>query len=74
MAYAQELRMIAAEADRREQAIGRLSFAYDVFKNYRDGAQPVTYADGTVAMDVEKATAQLEEAIRAVIGLPPLEA
>ncbi len=74
MAYAQEMRMIAAEADRREVAIKRLAFAYDTFGRFDQGGVPIKYADGTIAMDAEKAKRRLEDAIRAVIGLPPLEA
>lgn len=71
MAYAQELRMIAHEAERREEALDRLAFCFDVYLNHtEDGCEPITYADGSVAMDARKATAQLHEAIIEVLGLP----
>jgi hypothetical protein len=70
-AYAQELRMIAAEADRREEALNRLAFCFDTYLTFtRDGREPTKYADGSIAMDAERAIDQLEEAIAAAIGLP----
>ncbi len=73
MAYAQELRMIAAEADRREQAIVRLASAYQASEYFANGGENALSADGTILLDAEMAKKKLEEAIRAVIGLPPLE-
>lgn len=75
MAYGHELRMIAMEAERREEAISRLAFCFDTYLDFtQNGRQPTTCADGSVTMDANGATRQLCEAIRAVLGLPPDDA
>lgn len=65
MSYGQELRMIAAEAERREQALGRLAFCFEVWLDFTQNA-----AKPTEDMNAARATAQLANAIRASIGLP----
>jgi hypothetical protein len=62
---AEELRSIAHEVERRERALQRLAFCFDVYTEYtRDGREPTEH------MDAAKATRQLENAICAVLGLP----
>lgn len=69
--YGQRLREIASHYDRQDGAMQRLAFCFDVYlQHVRNGAEPTRFLDGSIAMDSEKATAQLENAIRSVLGLP----
>jgi hypothetical protein len=63
--YATELRSIVAEVERREHALERLAFCFDVYLEHTEHG-----AEATEHMDAAKATAQLNEAIRNVLGLP----
>jgi hypothetical protein len=65
MAYAQELKMIAAQAEKQEEALSSLAFCFDVYleHNRRGEREPTLYADGTIAMDSVKSTQQLVNAI-----------
>ena len=64
MAYAQELRMIAAEAERCEKAIGRLAFCFDEYLHH------AVHSLDTDNLTPAEATAHLCNAICAVVGLP----
>jgi hypothetical protein len=72
--YAEQLRSIASECERRSAALMDLAFCFDVYLDHTENnAKPTHYADGSVAMNAEKATEQLKEAICRAIGLKPMK-
>ena len=63
---AQQLRSFAAEYERREEALKRLAFCYDIYLEFnRDGHE------ATEHMDPLKSTEQLLAAVRNALDLPP---
>lgn len=70
--HSQDLLMFAHSYAKQEEDISSLKFCYDVFLNYTEhGGEPTKYADGSIAMNAEKATEQLKEAIERVLRYPP---
>lgn len=70
--YGTQLANIAAECDRRENALHRLAQCYDTYCHFsEDGQEPTRFADGTIEMDADGSLQQLLDAVVNAIGLPP---
>jgi hypothetical protein len=67
--HSQDLLFHAHQLAAQERNIQDLAFCFDTYLEFaRDGREPTKYTDGTVAMDADGATRQLENAIRRVLG------
>lgn len=69
--HSQDLVFHAHQLATQERNLSDLASCFDTYLEFaRDGREPTKFADGTVAMDANGATRQLENAIRRVLGLP----